>query len=102
VLADDQTIVREGLVTLLGLLPGIEVVGAAPDGAHIADTSTIIRTIRALMGRLRTSNPRMETDISTLRAAICQAIRPRVVNAQDAISSRGCPRNRQSDPSHTA
>ena len=32
VLADDQTIVREGLVTLLGLLPGIEVVGAAPDG----------------------------------------------------------------------
>jgi DNA-binding NarL/FixJ family response regulator len=32
VLADDQTIVREGLATLLGLLPGIEVVGAAPDG----------------------------------------------------------------------
>jgi DNA-binding NarL/FixJ family response regulator len=32
VLADDQTIVREGLVTLLGLLPGITVVGAAPDG----------------------------------------------------------------------
>ena len=34
VLADDQTIVREGLVTLLGLLPGIEVVGAAADGAQ--------------------------------------------------------------------
>jgi DNA-binding NarL/FixJ family response regulator len=32
VLADDQTIVREGLVTLLGLLPGIAVVGAAPNG----------------------------------------------------------------------
>lgn len=32
VLADDQTIVREGLVTLLGLLPGITVVGAAADG----------------------------------------------------------------------
>jgi DNA-binding NarL/FixJ family response regulator len=32
VLADDQTVVREGLVTLLGLLPGIEVVGAAADG----------------------------------------------------------------------
>ncbi|MGH7912928.1 MAG: response regulator transcription factor [Candidatus Dormibacteraceae bacterium] len=30
--ADDQTVVREGLVTLLGLLPGIEVVGAAGDG----------------------------------------------------------------------
>ena len=33
VLADDQRIVRDGLVTLLGLLPGIEVVGAAADGA---------------------------------------------------------------------
>jgi DNA-binding NarL/FixJ family response regulator len=32
VVADDQTIVREGLVTLLGLLPGILVVGAAGDG----------------------------------------------------------------------
>ena len=27
VLADDQRVVREGLATLLGLLPGIEVVG---------------------------------------------------------------------------
>ncbi|WP_232663926.1 response regulator [Pseudonocardia sp. TRM90224] len=32
VLADDQRIVRDGLVTLLGLLPGIVVVGAAADG----------------------------------------------------------------------
>lgn len=32
VLADDQAVVREGLVTLLGLLPGVEVVGAASDG----------------------------------------------------------------------
>lgn len=32
VLADDQRIVRDGLVTLLGLLPGISVVGAAADG----------------------------------------------------------------------
>jgi CheY-like chemotaxis protein len=32
VLADDQTVVREGLATLLGLLPGITVVGTAPDG----------------------------------------------------------------------
>ncbi|TVT30799.1 response regulator transcription factor [Amycolatopsis rhizosphaerae] len=32
VVADDQAVVREGLVTLLGLLPGIEVVGAAADG----------------------------------------------------------------------
>ncbi|MGV9247599.1 response regulator transcription factor [Streptomyces sp. NPDC003710] len=32
VVADDQTVVREGIVMLLGLLPGIEVVGAAKDG----------------------------------------------------------------------
>ncbi|MGW2049063.1 response regulator [Streptomyces sp. NPDC001858] len=32
VVADDQTIVREGIVMLLGLLPGVEVVGAAADG----------------------------------------------------------------------
>ncbi|GAA3041626.1 hypothetical protein GCM10020000_20490 [Streptomyces olivoverticillatus] len=32
VVADDQTVVREGIVMLLGLLPGIEVVGAAADG----------------------------------------------------------------------
>ncbi|HEY3529542.1 MAG TPA: response regulator transcription factor [Nocardioides sp.] len=30
--ADDQRVVRDGLATLLGLLPGIEVVGAAADG----------------------------------------------------------------------
>ncbi|MGI5485917.1 response regulator [Microtetraspora malaysiensis] len=30
--ADDQSVVREGLVLLLGLLPGIEVVGSAGDG----------------------------------------------------------------------
>jgi DNA-binding NarL/FixJ family response regulator len=29
---DDQTVVREGLLLLLGLLPGIEVAGAARDG----------------------------------------------------------------------
>ncbi|HMC40486.1 MAG TPA: response regulator transcription factor, partial [Acidimicrobiales bacterium] len=32
VVADDQTVVREGLVTLLETMPGIEVVGAAADG----------------------------------------------------------------------
>jgi len=32
VIADDQAIVREGLVQLLGGLPGIEVAGAAADG----------------------------------------------------------------------
>lgn len=32
VVADDQTVVREGIVMLVGLLPGLEVVGAAADG----------------------------------------------------------------------
>jgi len=32
VLADDQRVVRDGLATLLGLLPGIEVLGTASDG----------------------------------------------------------------------
>jgi DNA-binding NarL/FixJ family response regulator len=32
VVADDQRVVREGLVTSLGVMPGIEVVGAAADG----------------------------------------------------------------------
>ncbi len=34
VIADDQASVREGLVLLLGGLPGIDVVGAAADGAQ--------------------------------------------------------------------
>jgi len=37
VLVDDQRIVRDGLVTLLGLLPGITVVGAAADGARAVE-----------------------------------------------------------------
>lgn len=32
--ADDQRVVREGLSMVLGLLPGVEVVGAAADGAE--------------------------------------------------------------------
>ncbi|WP_236004184.1 response regulator [Nonomuraea antri] len=40
---DDQTVVREGLVLLLGLLPGVQVVGTARDGeeaiAKVAELS---------------------------------------------------------------
>ncbi|MEO3869896.1 response regulator [Nonomuraea sp. B12E4] len=32
IVVDDQTVVREGLTLLLGLLPGVEVVGSAADG----------------------------------------------------------------------
>lgn len=31
-IADDQRVIREGLTLLLGLLPGVEVIGAASDG----------------------------------------------------------------------
>ncbi|MFE3037620.1 response regulator [Streptomyces canus] len=37
VVADDQTVVREGIVMLLGLLPGVEVVGAAGDGEEAVE-----------------------------------------------------------------
>ncbi|HZT66713.1 MAG TPA: response regulator transcription factor [Acidimicrobiales bacterium] len=37
VVADDQTAVREGLVTLLGTMAGIEVVGAAANGQEAVD-----------------------------------------------------------------
>jgi DNA-binding NarL/FixJ family response regulator len=37
VVADDQASVREGLVLLLGMLPDIEVVGAAADGRQAVD-----------------------------------------------------------------
>ena len=37
VLADDQRVVREGLATLLGLLPDIEVLGTASDGEEAVE-----------------------------------------------------------------
>jgi DNA-binding NarL/FixJ family response regulator len=40
VVADDQTSVREGLVLLLGLIPDIEVIGAAPNGQEALDLVT--------------------------------------------------------------
>jgi DNA-binding NarL/FixJ family response regulator len=38
--ADDQRVVREGLVMILRLLPGVEVVGAAPDGEEAVRLAT--------------------------------------------------------------
>jgi len=49
VVADDQTVVREGLVTLLGLVPGIEVLGAAADGAEAATLVGELRPDVALL-----------------------------------------------------
>jgi DNA-binding NarL/FixJ family response regulator len=47
--ADDQKIVREGLVTLLGLLPGITVIGAATDGEDAVRQTLELRPDVVLM-----------------------------------------------------
>jgi DNA-binding NarL/FixJ family response regulator len=47
--ADDQKVVREGIVMLLGLLPGIEVVGAAADGEEAVALATEHRPDVVLM-----------------------------------------------------
>jgi DNA-binding NarL/FixJ family response regulator len=57
VIADDQASVREGLVLLLGGLPGIDVVGAAADGEQ---------ALRAAAGGLTVFDPRVH---ATLLAA---------------------------------
>jgi DNA-binding NarL/FixJ family response regulator len=49
VLADDQRVVREGLATLLGLLPGIEVVGTASDGEEAVQLVERLRPEVVLM-----------------------------------------------------
>jgi DNA-binding NarL/FixJ family response regulator len=47
--ADDQALVREGLVTLLGLIPGIEVAGAAADGEEAVQLAREVRPDVVLM-----------------------------------------------------
>ena len=48
-LADDQRVVREGLSTLLGLLEGVEVVGAAADGEEVLAMAQRLRPDVVLM-----------------------------------------------------
>ena len=56
VVADDQTVVREGLVTLLGTMSGIEVVGAAANGEEavslVADLAPEVVLMDLRMPRL--------------------------------------------------
>jgi DNA-binding NarL/FixJ family response regulator len=49
VLADDQRVVREGLATLLGLLPDIEVLGTASDGEEAVSLAVSLRPDVVLM-----------------------------------------------------
>ncbi|KJY24825.1 LuxR family transcriptional regulator [Streptomyces sp. NRRL S-495] len=46
---DDQDLVREGIAALLGIQPGIEVVGSARDGAEALDTAAAHRPDVVLM-----------------------------------------------------
>ena len=48
-LADDQRVVRDGLVLLLGLLPQVEVVGTAADGEEAVDRAVALRPDVVLM-----------------------------------------------------
>jgi DNA-binding NarL/FixJ family response regulator len=48
-LADDQRVVRDGLVLLLGLLPQIEVVGTAGDGEEAVDRAAALQPDVVLM-----------------------------------------------------
>jgi DNA-binding NarL/FixJ family response regulator len=47
--AEDQTVVRDGLVALLGMLPGIEVAGAAVDGDDAVRQALALRPDVVLM-----------------------------------------------------
>ena len=48
-LADDQRVVRDGLVLLLGLLPQVEVVGSAADGEEAVEKAAALRPDVVLM-----------------------------------------------------
>ncbi|TCC01684.1 response regulator [Kribbella soli] len=78
VVADDQTVVRDGLVTLLKLLPGIDVIAAASDGReavelvaeHDPDVLLVDLRMPAMDGveatrRVRADHPRTEVVVLT-------------------------------------
>jgi DNA-binding NarL/FixJ family response regulator len=81
VIADDQTAVREGLVTLLSTMPDIEVVGSAADGADAAELVTQTAPDVVLMDlnmprvdgveatrRIRNANPDVQVVVLTTYA----------------------------------
>jgi DNA-binding NarL/FixJ family response regulator len=78
VVADDQTVVRDGLVTLLKLLPGIDVIAGASDGLeavelvaeHDPDVLLVDLRMPTLDGveatrRVRADHPRTEVVVLT-------------------------------------
>ena len=90
-LADDQRVVRDGLVLLLGLLPQVEVVGTAADGEEAVDRAAALRPDVVLMDlrmprcdgveatrRLREQEPRINVIVLTTYAddrSVIEALR---------------------------
>jgi DNA-binding NarL/FixJ family response regulator len=64
VVADDQRVVREGLVTVLSILPGIEVVGAAADGEQAL---ALVNRYRPQVVLMDLRMPRMDGTEATRR-----------------------------------
>ncbi len=75
-MADDQTVIREGLVTLLQTMPGIEVVGAAADGeeavALVASSTPDVVLMDLRMPRLDgvEATKRIRTDHSATQVVV--------------------------------
>ena len=90
--ADDQRVVRDGLVLLLGLLPQVEVVGTAANGEEAVDQATTQRPDVVLMDlrmprcdgveatrRLRERAPAIKVIVLTTYAddrSVIEALRP--------------------------
>lgn len=64
VVADDQAVIREGLMTLLDLVPGVEVVGGAADGEEAIAVVAEVRPDAVLMDL---SMPRLDGVAATAR-----------------------------------
>jgi DNA-binding NarL/FixJ family response regulator len=106
VVADDQTVIREGLVTLLDTMPGIEVVGAAADGeeavAQVASSTPDVVLMDLRMPRLdgveatkriRTDYPGTQVVVLTTYAddeSIVGALRAGAIGylTKDAVQAR--------------
>src|SRR5262249_44539248 len=63
-IADDQALVREGLVTLLGLVEGIEVVGAAANGEEAVE---LVQDLKPDVVLMELRMPRMDGVEATRR-----------------------------------
>lgn len=75
VLVDDQTLVRQGIRSLLGLAPGIEVVGEAADGMAALE---VIEQLTPAVVLLDLRMPRMD-GLATLKALAAAEFQPAVL-----------------------